>query len=324
VQLSDLSQQLAPRRIAIDAELARLAAATAGDGVVAKTVRYALLTGGKRLRPILCLAAAEAVDRQRAGRTAGDRSAGDPNAGTADTAAADAPARVRAAAAVEIVHTYSLVHDDLPCMDDDDLRRGRPTAHRAFGAVPAALAGFSLIPFACGVLSAASRELGLADAQGAAAVRELCQGAGAAGMVGGQVLDLEAENAPALELDALRTIHAMKTGALFRASLRIGGILAGASPHVADALGSFGASLGLAFQITDDVLDETMDAGALGKTPGKDRGASKSTFASLLGVQAARNAAASESADAVRALREAGIDSPLLEALAEFAVQRDR
>jgi geranylgeranyl pyrophosphate synthase len=323
VQLSQLTQQLAPRRAAIDGEMARLAAATAGDGVVAKTVRYALLTGGKRLRPILCLAAAEAVDRQRAGRTAGDRTAGATTA-AADTAAADAPARVRAAAAVEIVHTYSLVHDDLPCMDDDDLRRGRPTAHRAFGVVPAALAGFSLIPFACGVLSAASREMGLADAQCAAAVGELCQGAGAAGMVGGQVLDLEAENAPALELDALRTIHAMKTGALFRASLRIGGILAGATPHVTDALGSFGASLGLAFQITDDVLDETMDAGALGKTPGKDRGASKSTFASLLGVQAARHAAARESADAVRALREAGIDSALLEALAEFAVQRDR
>jgi geranylgeranyl pyrophosphate synthase len=323
VQLSQLSQQLAPRRTAIDGELARLAAAITGDGVVTQTVRYALLTGGKRLRPILCLAAAEAVDRQRGGRTGGGPT-GVRTAGAADTAAADPPARVRAAAAVEIVHTYSLVHDDLPCMDDDDLRRGRPTAHRAFGTVPATLAGFSLIPFACGVLSAAAREMGLTDAQCAAAVRELCQGAGAAGMVGGQVLDLEAEHAPALELDALRTIHAMKTGALFRASLRIGGILADASPQVTDALGSFGASLGLAFQITDDVLDETMDAGALGKTPGKDRGASKSTFASLLGVQAARNAAASESADAVRALREAGIDSPLLEALAGFAVQRDR
>jgi geranylgeranyl pyrophosphate synthase len=313
VQLSQLTQQLEPRRTAVDAELARLAAAVTGDGAVARAVRYALGTGGKRMRHILCLAAAEAVDGQRSGHM--DGSAG---------SAADPAARVRAAAAIEIVHTYSLVHDDLPCMDDDDLRRGRPTAHRAFGTAPAALAGFSLIPLACGVLSAAARELGLADVQRAAAVRELCQGAGAAGMVGGQVLDLEAENALALELDALRSIHAMKTGALFRASLRIGGILAGASPHVTDALGSFGASLGLAFQITDDVLDETMDAVALGKTPGKDRVASKSTFASLLGVQAARDAAASESADAVRALHGAGIDSPLLEALAGFAVQRDR
>jgi farnesyl diphosphate synthase len=154
-------------------------------------------------------------------------------------------------------------------------------------------------------------------------VVEVCRGAGAAGMVGGQLLDLAAEGGPP-DLAALRRIHAMKTGALFRAALRMGAILAGATPPAVAALGVFGQSLGLAFQITDDVLDETKDATALGKTPGKDRGAGKATFVSLLGVAAARAAAAEEAASAVAALRAAHLDSPLLERLAGFAVERDR
>jgi farnesyl diphosphate synthase len=221
------------------------------------------------------------------------------------------------------IHTYSLVHDDLPCMDDDDLRRGRPTTHVAHGTSAAIVAGFGLIPLAMRVLVQAAADLELPPARALAAARELAIGAGAAGMVGGQLLDLEGESRN-LELDALRTIHGMKTGALFAASLRVGGALAGAAAEVQHALGSFGESLGLAFQIMDDVLDETMDAAVLGKTPGKDREAGKSTFVSLLGPSAARQAAVDEAGRAVAYLRQAGIGSTLLEGLAGFAVHRDR
>jgi geranylgeranyl pyrophosphate synthase len=326
-----LPARLADWRAAVDAELADIAANAAeaanaagdrggnaggarsaggADDRVAEALGYALSAGGKRLRPILCLGAAEAVDAMTPGRSA-----------TADSR--PPRMRVRAAAAIEMIHTYSLVHDDLPCMDDDPLRRGRPTTHRVCGTGPAMLAGIALIPLACRTLAEAAAALGLSAEQQAQAVLELCRGAGAAGMVGGQLLDLEAEGV-SLPLESLRRVHALKTGALFRASLRIGGILAGADPGVTDALGRFGDGLGLAFQVTDDVLDETMDADALGKTPGKDRDAHKSTFVSLLGVDGARAAAGAEAESASAALRGAGIISPLLEALAEFAVCRDR
>jgi geranylgeranyl diphosphate synthase, type II len=297
----DVQQRLRSWRAAVDRTLLALGDEVGGMDPVASALRYALDTGGKRLRPILCLAAADAVRVE------------DP----------EGQPRLRAAAAIELVHTYSLVHDDLPCMDDDDLRRGRPTPHRVFGTEPAMAAGFALIPHACGILAAAAASLGLNDRARAAAVGELCRGAGATGMVGGQVLDLEAEGI-GLDLDGLHRIHAMKTAALFRAALRIGGIMAGAGPAVLAALGGFGDRLGLAFQITDDVLDVTTDARVLGKTPGKDASAAKATFASILGVEPARQAAAAEAASATQTLYGAGISSPVLSALAEFAVGRDR
>jgi geranylgeranyl pyrophosphate synthase len=304
--------QPAAWRAAVDAELGAMAADVPGEDDVSAAARYALGAGGKRLRPVLCLAAIHAAELQ-GGVTEGDEGA----------ASAVYRLRVRAATAIELVHTYSLVHDDLPCMDDDDLRRGRQTVHRVHGTGAAMLAGFALIPLACRILADAAARLELDPARRAGVVAELCRGAGASGMVGGQQLDLDAETA-SLALDDLRRIHALKTGALFRASLRIGGILARADASVVDALGRFGDGLGLAFQITDDVLDETSDAAALGKTPGKDRDSGKSTFVSLLGVDAARAAARAEADAAVAALREAGIHSPLLEQLAGFAVGRDR
>jgi geranylgeranyl pyrophosphate synthase len=230
---------------------------------------------------------------------------------------------IRAAAAIEIVHTYSLVHDDLPCMDNDDLRRGRATAHRVFGTPAAMAAGFALIPLAARTVGAACAQLGLADSATAAAIREMCTGAGAAGMVGGQVLDLDAEGRP-LNVTELRRVHVMKTGALFAGAARMGAVLAGADNSQLDALGRYGSSLGLAFQIRDDVLDVTRDATALGKTPGKDVQAAKATFAALLGVDAATAAAQGEAAEAVGALTRAGIDSPLLADLARFAASRER
>jgi geranylgeranyl pyrophosphate synthase len=288
-------------RAAVEAALARVAAGISSADPVGTAVRYALAGGGKRLRPILCVAAFRAA----AGRAARENDLYD------------------AAAALELIHTYSLVHDDLPCMDDDDLRRGRPTTHRRFGTAAAMLAGFALVPLACRVLYDAARALGLEPPCAAAVVRELCHAAGAGGLVGGQVRDLEAEGGTP-PLEELRRIHSLKTAALFSGSLRTGAALAGADAEVRDLLGRFGVRLGLAFQITDDVLDVTMDAAALGKTPGKDRNAAKATFAALLGVDRARETARAEAAAAVAVLRDGRLESPLLEQLAGFAVDRDR
>src|SRR5690606_30532404 len=234
---SPRSAALERERAAADAAVRRaLDALPEGDGPVVQAVRYALAGGGKRLRPVLCAGAWRAV----AGR--------EPPAAVYD-----------AAAAIELVHTYSLVHDDLPIMDDDDLRRGRPTVHRVHGTAVAMAAGAALIPFAAGRLTAAAQALGLEEDVVAAVGRELARAAGAGGMVGGQLLDLEAEG-HALTVDALEAIHARKTGALFVASLRTGGLLARGSTAQVDALGEYGAALGLAFQIADDVLDETADS----------------------------------------------------------------
>ncbi|HUF51837.1 MAG TPA: farnesyl diphosphate synthase [Longimicrobiales bacterium] len=295
-----VQRHLEQQRGIVDAALADIAAGIGGDDVVSRAVRYALAAGGKRLRPVLCLVAMEALHTHPLTRH-----------------------HVHAAAAIELVHTYSLVHDDLPCMDDDDLRRGRPTVHRVFGSHAAIAAGFALIPLACRVLADAARNAGLDSAVAATAVQELCDGAGAAGMVGGQVLDLEAEGR-ALAVAELRRVHAMKTGALFAAAMRIGAVLAGGTAAERAALGSYGARLGLAFQIRDDVLDVTTDAAALGKTPGKDAGAAKATFAALLGVAAADAAAHAEADAAIAALADARIHHPLLAGLARFAAARSR
>jgi geranylgeranyl diphosphate synthase type II len=242
-------------------------------------------------------------------------------------AAGNAPgprsAQVLAACALELMHTYSLVHDDLPCMDDDDLRRGQPTAHRVYGSDAAMAAGISLIPLACRALLDGALAMGVTRERSLPAVRALCRGAGAAGMVGGQILDLQSEGAP-VEALALRRIHAMKTGALFGAALRTGAILGGAPQAGIEALGAFGEHLGMAFQITDDVLDVTGDSDALGKTAGKDLGAEKATFVSQLGVPEARRAAAAEVDAALAELERAGLKSALLDRLARFAADRDR
>jgi geranylgeranyl pyrophosphate synthase len=261
-------------------------------------MRYALATPGKRLRPILCAAAWRAL-------------CGDP--------APDAVYRL--AAAVEIVHTYSLVHDDLPCMDDDALRRGRPTVHVAYGPARAMLAGAALIPAAVRVLDAAAAALGLdAETRRALAI-DLCRAGGAEGMVGGQLLDLEGEGR-ALDADALERIHRRKTGALLAASLRVGAIAAGADEAALAALAVYGEDVGLAFQIVDDVLDVTGDAEVLGKTAGKDEAADKTTYPALFGIGGARSLAASCVGEAISSLRAGGIRSAELEALARYVIER--
>ena len=260
-------------------------------------IRYSLLGEGKRLRPTLVFAAHEALN-------------GSSSAGVAELAAA-----------VEVVHAYSLVHDDLPCMDDDDLRRGRPTAHRAFDVPRATQAGYEMVGLAARVLAHGLETLALPLERNRAIQLELFRAAGAGGMIGGQALDLEAE-AKALPIEALEEVHRRKTGALIAASCVIGGLSADGAPRHIDGLRAYGESIGLAFQIADDVLDATATSDQLGKTAGKDAARAKATFVTLLGVGAARAEAERRAARAVDHLRDVGLVSPMLVELAHYIVTR--
>jgi len=300
----DVEAFLDAERGRVNAALADLSPALAHGAPPAlrEAMLYALATPGKRLRPVLCAAAYRVL---RPG---------------------PAPDAVyRLACAVEIVHTYSLVHDDLPCMDDDALRRGRPTVHREFSPGAALLAGAALIPAAVRVLDEAARELGLDAAARGELIAELCRAGGARGMVGGQWLDLRAEQPDArVDAEGLERIHRLKTGALLAASLRIGARAAGGDDARTEALTAYGRELGLAFQIVDDVLDVTRTAAELGKTPGKDLDAGKATYPSLFGLARAREMAVERTDGALDALHAAGIDAPELEALAAYLLERRR
>ncbi|MEO7986084.1 MAG: polyprenyl synthetase family protein [Gemmatimonadales bacterium] len=258
---------------------------------------YALRTPGKRVRASLAFAA------YRAG-------------------GGGSPAIAGVGAAVETVHAYSLVHDDLPCMDDDDLRRGRPTTHRQFDVPTATRVGFLLVPVAARVLASAAEALGLSSARLGRMAEALFEAGGIEGMVGGQWLDLEAERR-SLTLAQLIAVHRGKTGALIRASCVLGGIAAEAPPQVVDALGAFGEDIGLAFQIADDVLDATGTSAELGKTAGRDAQLAKSTYVGLLGVDAARGEAERLARNAVAHLDAAGVPSSALGALAGYIVTRN-
>lgn len=267
---------------------------------VAEAVHYALSGGGKRIRPALCLAAYEAVSRQKANQHVEEL-----------------------AGALELIHTYSLVHDDLPCMDDDALRRGRPTTHIVYGEATAMLAGAALIPMAFLDAEEAGRALGLTEEARSAIARSLASAAGATGMVGGQVLDLEGE-ASIHDVAGLERIHAAKTGALLRGAVRVGAIAAGATERQLAALDQYGHHLGLAFQITDDVLDETATSDELGKTAGKDREVAKATYPALLGVHGAIERAMSEMQAALQPLFDEDLATETLVDLCRFAVERKR
>jgi len=226
-----------------------------------EAMRYSLMAGGKRLRPILCLASFEHCG----GRNSGD----------------DLPVHY-AMAALEMVHTYSLIHDDLPCMDDDDLRRGSPTVHKKFGEALAVLAGDALHVVAFELMAKTGQ---------IAAVAELSEAVGTLGMLGGQIADLEAEGRQATR-SQIRNIHTRKTGALIRGSVRIGAILAGADRETITRLTSYGERIGLAFQIVDDILDIEGDAKILGKEVGSDSKNQKATWPAVVGLEQARADAA--------------------------------
>jgi geranylgeranyl pyrophosphate synthase len=270
---------------------------TPGYEELLEVVHHGVTTGGKRLRPILCAAAYGAC---------GGRG--------------PAPARYDLAAALEMIHAYSLMHDDLPSMDDADLRRGRPTPHTLFGEARTTVAGAALIPAAALQAWEAAGALGCDDATRREIVRELARASGAGGMVGGQALDLMAEGR-SLEPAELDALHGLKTGALLAASLRIGALAAGAAPPVREALERYGKAIGLAFQIVDDILDATASAGALGKNP-SDREMDKSTYVALHGLEAAKAHADARVREARSALEEADVDAPALVALSAFIVER--
>ena len=264
--------------------------------IAADAIRYSLMGEGKRLRAILLLAAYRAAG------------------GTGDA--------TELAAAVEVVHAYSLVHDDLPCMDDDDVRRGRPTVHRVYGVPAATAAGLAMVPLAVRCAShAAADVLGLDAAVVGEIVAELMQASGGGGMIGGQLLDLEGEST-SLTLAQLERIHRAKTGALITAAVRLGGRAAGADTDAMAAFAQYGACIGLAFQIADDVLDVTATTDQLGKTAGRDLALQKSTYPALLGVDGAVSRASGLVDDACVALSDADLLTPTLEHLARLVVTR--
>lgn len=290
-----LSEYLAYQQKRVDTALDRWVPPESQDpSIIHRAMRYSLFAGGKRIRPLLAMAAAEAVS--------GDTS------GIED-----------AACALELIHTYSLIHDDLPALDNDDLRRGRPTCHKVFGDAMAILAGDALLTLA---FEALSKLPDVDAARRILLVQELAIASGTVGgMIGGQVNDLEGEGQPPTAM-LLESIHRAKTGALLRASVRMGAIYAGASDVQLAALTCFGEHTGLAFQIVDDVLDVEQPSEALGKTAGKDARQQKITFPAVYGLERSRDMAEQERLSAHLALRPFGNRAERLLQLADLVVQR--
>ena len=301
------------RRNDVETALARhLPTPPAVPPVVADAMRYSLMAGGKRLRPLLVLAGAEGVAQALGGSEAAARDAAMP-----------------AACALEMIHTYSLIHDDLPSMDDDDLRRGRPTSHVVYGEGLAILAGDGLLTEAFNLL--ATEPQGLHPTLMARKLRVIALVAGAAGasgMVGGQAVDLSAVSpAPGakvvpLDKDGLQAMHMLKTGALIRASVVAGAVMAGADDRLLASIDQYGREIGLAFQIVDDILDVEGAAATLGKTAGKDQAAGKPTYPAFFGLEEARALAAGCDARAREALDRAGLLDSRLDDIATWIIKR--
>ncbi len=296
---ADLTSYLQARSTAVDKALDRfLPKATTKPATLHKAMRYSLFAGGKRLRPILCLAAAEACGGE---------------------SEATIEAALPLACAVECIHTYSLIHDDLPCMDDDDFRRGRPTSHKVFGEGVAVLAGDALLTLAFEIVAGAA---GSPRYPAAAMVAELAGASGSRWLIAGQVADLEGEGKKATLRD-LRFIHEAKTAALLTASIRLGGMSANATPAKLEGLTVFGKNLGLAFQVIDDILDVTQTSEKLGKSAGKDVAAQKSTYPSVLGLEKSRKEAQRLTAVALDALKPFGKKGEALRAIGDYLLQRE-
>jgi geranylgeranyl diphosphate synthase, type II len=259
-----------------------------------KAMRYSVFAGGKRLRPILCLAAAECCGGE-----------------TSEALAL--------ACAIECIHTYSLIHDDLPCMDDDDLRRGMPTSHKVFGEAVAVLAGDALLTFA---FELAAQVPGWPRYSLKDVIRELAVASGSRSLIAGQVLDLECEG-KRVSLPMLRFIHESKTAALLRATIRLGAMSANATPARLECLSEFGTALGLAFQVIDDILDVTQSSEVLGKSAGKDLVSEKATYPSVIGLEASRKVAKRLTEEAHRSLKPFARKGDTLHGLADFLLERE-
>ncbi len=280
----------------VEADLIRELHATRSlDEKLMQAMEYSLMAGGKRLRPILLMAAADACG------TAGEKF-------------------ITVADALEMIHTYSLIHDDLPAMDNDDYRRGKLTNHKVFGEAMAIIAGDALLTLAFEVVL---RQKDVPPEILLNVLREISTAAGAAGMVGGQAIDLRSEGVQ-IDFATLKRMHAGKTGALFRAAIRSGALLAQADEKILDALTRYAEAFGLAFQITDDILDVTGDAAVLGKATGSDIKNAKSTYVSLTSLEAARNFAREAVEAAVDALKIFGTEADFLRELVTFLTAREK
>ena len=291
----DLKTYLTTRTAEVDAAMdAFLPKAKERPATIHAAMRYSIFAGGKRLRPVLCLAAAEVCG--------------------GEISAALAPA-----CAVELMHTYSLVHDDLPAMDDDDLRRGRPTCHKVYGEGMAVLCGDALLTESFAVLAqvAPTKRYSTRDF-----IAELAETGGSRKLIGGQVMDLEGEGKKLTKRDLVR-IHEAKTAALLTTSLRLGAMTANATPAKLEALTLFGHALGLAFQVIDDILDVTQSTEILGKTAGKDQAVEKSTYPAILGLDASRKEAARLTQAAMDALKPLGTKAARLQEIASHLLKRE-
>jgi len=292
----DLDEFLARATQAVNRALDRfLPQATVRPATIHKAMRYSLFAGGKRMRPALCLAAAEACGGSWA-------------------------EAMPLACAVECIHTYSLIHDDLPAMDNDDYRRGKPTCHKVFGEGIAILAGDALLTHAFEILA---QSRGWPRYPHPRLVVELARAAGSLQLIAGQVEDLEAEGKK-ISASRLQYIHERKTSALLCCAVRLGGMSANCTPRHLRALTDFGYHVGLAFQVIDDILDVTQTSEKLGKTAGKDTRAKKATYPSIVGLEKSRQIAASLTQRAFAALKPFQGRARALEALARFLLQRDR
>lgn len=294
-----LERYLEERRLLIDEALGRyLPEASDHPKEIHEAIRYSVFAGGKRLRPILVLAAAQITGGQ-------------------------IEQALPAAAAIELIHTYSLIHDDLPAMDDDDFRRGRPTCHKIYGEAMAILAGDALLTQAFILLSGEPRLVQVDGKARLMVIHEIAQAAGSKGMVGGQVVDMLQEDRE-VDLPTLQYLHTHKTGALIRACLRVGGILASAGPEQMEALTRYGERIGLAFQIVDDILDLEGSLEALGKRAGSDLRKKKATFPALLGIEESRQRAHRLVEEAKESLIVFGERRAALGAIADFVLTRRR
>ena len=290
-----MKEYLVSRQKMIDAALRRyLPNPTVKPHTIHKAMRYSVFAGGKRLRPILCLASAESCG-------------GDPSGA------------LPLACAVECIHTYTLIHDDLPCMDDDDLRRGMPTSHKVFGEGIAVLAGDALLTFA---FELAAKAPGWPRYPVGEIIQELAVAVGSRKLIAGQVVDLESEG-KRVSLPVVRFIHESKTAALLRATIRLGAMSANAPPARLECLSKFGMALGLAFQVIDDILDVTQSSETLGKSAGKDAAAEKATYPAVVGLEESRKAAKRLTEEAHRSLQAFGRKSDVLHGIADYLLDRE-
>jgi len=293
----DIKTYLSRKKDIVDKALDKLVPpAKTFPASVHEAMRYSLFAGGKRVRPILAIAAAEALGANTAGIL--------PIAGS-----------------LELIHTYSLIHDDLPAMDDDDFRRGRPTCHRKYGEAIAILAGDGLLNMAFEVLSAPGRQEGLSADRRLAIIREISMASGAFGMVGGQVVDMESEGRE-IDIPTLEYIHTRKTGALIRAAVRVGALYSRAGKRQFTALTHYGELVGLAFQIADDILDITGKQEELGKDVGSDLKKGKKTFPSFYGLEESRRRASEVADKAIESLKDFDRKAGPLRELAKYIVNR--